>query len=105
MYSLNIRPPLFLRPPGGGFSLDVFHAMRRMNMRLGLWSVNTADYTGRPAYEIVNLVVRSARPGSIILMHSGVPATIEALPAIAAGLRERGFRFVTLREMYNGGAI
>ena len=74
-------------------------------MRLGLWSVNTGDYTRRPAHEIVNLVVRSARPGSIILMHSGVPETVEALPAIAKGLRERGFRFVTLREMYNGGAI
>ena len=105
MNALNIRRPLFLRPPGGGFNLDVFHAMRRMNMRLGLWSVNTADYTGRPAHEIVNLVVRSSRPGSIILMHSGVPATVEALPAIAEGLRERGFRFVTLREMFNGGAI
>jgi len=103
--ALNIRPPLFMRPPGGGFNLNVFHAMRRMNMRLGLWSINTADYTGRPAHEIINLVVSSARPGSIILMHSGVPATVEALPAIAKGLRERGFRFVTLREMYNGGII
>ena len=103
--ALDIPRPFFLRPPGGGFNLDVFHAMRRLNLRLGLWSVNTADYTGRPAHEIVNLVVRSSRPGSIILMHSSVPATVEALPAIAKGLRERGFRFVTLREMFNGGAI
>ena len=103
--ALGIPRPFFLRPPGGGFNLDVFHAMRRMNLRLGLWSVNTADYTGRPAHEIVNLVVRSSRPGSVILLHSGVPATIEALPAIADGLRERGFRFVTLRDMFNRGAI
>ena len=105
MEALDIRKPLFLRPPGGGFNLKIFYAMRRMDMRLALWSVNTIDYDGRPARDIVNNVVKSAKPGSIILMHSGVPATVEALPAIAAGLRERGFRFVTLREMYNGGAI
>ena len=105
MDALNIRTPRFLRPPGGGFNLKIFYAMRRMNMRLGLWSVNTADYDGRPAHEIADSVMRLSRPGSIILMHSGVPATVEALPVIAAGLRERGFHFVTLREMYNGGAI
>jgi len=105
MDALDIRKPLFLRPPGGGFNLKIFYAMRRMNMRLALWSVNAIDYDGRPASEIINNVVKSAKPGSIILMHSGVQETVKALPAIAAGLRERGFRFVTLREMYNGGAI
>ena len=106
MDALGIRTPRFLRPPGGGFNLKIFYAMRRMNMRLALWSVNTIDYyEGRTAHEIVNNVVKSSKPGSIILMHSGVPVTVEALPAIAAGLRERGFRFVTLQEMYNGGAI
>jgi len=105
MDALGIRTPRFLRPPGGGFNLKVFYAIRRMNMRLALWSVNAIDYDGRSARDIVNNVVKSAKSGSIILMHSGVPATVEALPAIAAGLRERGFRLVTLREMYNGGAI
>ncbi|MCL2010180.1 MAG: polysaccharide deacetylase family protein [Synergistaceae bacterium] len=105
MEALDIRAPLYMRPPGGGFNLKVFYAMRRMNMRLGLWSLNTIDYDGRTARNISDNVIKSAKPGSIILMHSGVPATVEALPAIGAGLRERGFSFVTLREMSNGGAI
>ena len=105
MDALDIRTPRFLRPPGGGFNLKIFYAMRRMNMRLALWSLNTADYDGRPAHEIVKSVARSVKPGSIILMHSGVTATVDALPAIEAILRERGFRLVTLQEMYNEGAI
>ena len=105
MENLAIRTPRFLRPPGGGFNLKIFYAMRRMDMKLALWDVNTADYTERPAHEIVNCVVKSARPGSIVLMHSGVPATVEAIPAIVSGLRERGYRCVTLQDLWNGGKI
>ncbi|MDR2179726.1 MAG: polysaccharide deacetylase family protein [Synergistaceae bacterium] len=105
MANLAIRSPRFLRPPGGGFNLKIFYALRRMDMRMGLWSVNTADYTGRSAELITADVLKSTRPGSIILMHSGVPATVEALPAIVTALRERGYRFVTLQDLWNNGAI
>ncbi|MDR1875691.1 MAG: polysaccharide deacetylase family protein [Synergistaceae bacterium] len=102
---LGIRVPRFMRPPGGGFNLVIFDAMRRMNMKLGLWSVNTADYTGRSAQAIASQVLGDARPGAIILMHSGVPATVEALPEIVTALRGRGYRFVTLQELWDGGSI
>ncbi|MDR1620876.1 MAG: polysaccharide deacetylase family protein [Synergistaceae bacterium] len=105
MNNLAIRTPRFLRPPGGGFNLKIFYALRRMKMRMGLWSVNTADYTGRPAHKIIADVLRGVRPGSIVLMHSGVPATVEALPAIVSELRARGYRFVTVQDLWNGGAI
>jgi peptidoglycan/xylan/chitin deacetylase (PgdA/CDA1 family) len=75
-----------------------------MNMRLGLWSVNSADYTGKSAERIAADVLGNVRPGAIILMHSGVPATVEALPMIVTALRERGYRFVTLRDLWNPGA-
>ncbi len=103
LQSLNIRKTRFLRPPGGGFNMKIFNAMRRMNLRLGLWSLNTADYTGRPKDEIVRLVLGSARPGTIILMHSGMPNTVEALPEIIEGLQKRGYTFVRLEDLWNGG--
>ena len=101
--SLDIRPTRFLRPPGGGFNMKIFNAMRRMNLRLGLWSLNTADYTGRPAEEITRLVLSSARPGVVVLMHSGTPNTVEALPKIIATLKARGYTFVRLEDLWNGG--
>jgi peptidoglycan/xylan/chitin deacetylase (PgdA/CDA1 family) len=105
MEQLEIRVPRFMRPPGGGFSFVIFDAMRRMDMKLGLWSLNTADYTGKSAQSIASQVLEDARPGIVVLMHSGIPATVEALPAIVTGLRRRGYRFVTLQELWDGGAI
>lgn len=100
---LGISKTRFLRPPGGGWNLKIFNAMRRMNLKLGLWSINTADYTGRPSEEIIRLVLSSARPGAVVLMHSGVPNTVEALPAIIEGLQARGYTFVRLNDLWNGG--
>ena len=100
---LGIRKTRFLRPPGGGWNTRIFNAMRRSNLRLGLWSLNTADYTGRPKEEIVNLVLGSVRPGDVILMHSGMPNTVEALPEIVSALQKRGFTFVRMEDMWNGG--
>ncbi|MBQ6776514.1 MAG: polysaccharide deacetylase family protein [Synergistaceae bacterium] len=103
--SLSIRKTRFMRPPGGGFNMKIFNAMRRMNLKLGLWSLNTADYTGRPAEEITRLVLSSVRAGDVILMHSGTPNTVEALPEIITKLKERGFTFVRLEELYSRGKI
>ena len=103
--SLSIRKTHFLRPPGGGFNMKIFNAMRRMNKKLGLWSLNTADYTGRPPEEIVRLVLSSVRNGDIILMHSGTENTVEALPEIIKKLKERGYTFVRLEELYSKGVI
>ena len=103
--SLNIPKTRFLRPPGGGFNMKIFNAMRRMNLRMGLWSLNTADYTGRPSEEIVRLVLSSVTPGTIILMHSGMENTVEALPAIIEGLKARGYTFVRLNDLWNKGRI
>ena len=85
--------------------MKIFNAMRRMNLKLGLWSLNTADYTGRPAEEITRLVLSSVRAGDVILMHSGTPNTVEALPEIITKLKERGFTFVRLEELYSRGKI
>lgn len=101
--NLGIRRTRFLRPPGGHFNMKIFNAMRRMNSKLGLWSLNTADYTGRPAYEIENIVLWGARPGTIILMHSGMPETVKALPKIIEGMKKRGYEFVRLEDLWNGG--
>ena len=83
--------------------MKIFNAMRRMNLRMGLWSLNTADYTGRPAGEIINLVLGSARPGTVVLMHSGVPNTVEALKVIIPMLQKSGYTFVRLEDLWNGG--
>lgn len=102
---LGIRRPRFMRPPGGSYNLKIFNAMRRMDMRLGLWNINSADYSGKSADEITAFVLRKASPGAIVLMHSGVPETVAALPEILRTLGERGYRFVSVQDLWNRGAI
>ena len=95
----------FLRPPGGSFNLRIFNAMRRMGIKLGLWSLNSGDYTGKSAEELTRLILHGAKPGGVVLMHSGVPGTVEALPGIVRELRARGYRFVRLSELWDCGVI
>jgi peptidoglycan/xylan/chitin deacetylase (PgdA/CDA1 family) len=50
---------------------------------------------------LVHWVLRQARPGSIVVMHINHLRfhTAEALPEIIAGLRARGFSFVTVSQL------
>jgi peptidoglycan/xylan/chitin deacetylase (PgdA/CDA1 family)/sulfur carrier protein ThiS len=96
---LGVHPVLF-RPPGGSVSPSVLRAASARGMRVVLWSVDPRDWVpGTTATEIVQRVLGGVQPGSIIVLHDGGgdrSATVEALPAIIAGIRERGLRFVAL---------
>ena len=48
---------------------------------------------------LVEFVLKRTKPGAIILLHNGRNATVEALPRIIAGLRQRGLRFVTIEQL------
>jgi peptidoglycan/xylan/chitin deacetylase (PgdA/CDA1 family) len=70
------------------------------------WDVDTIDWRpirndppGPTADEIVDKVLANARGGSIVLMHLGGFETFAALPRIVDGLRQGGYRLVTLDEM------
>lgn len=54
------------------------------------------------ADKIVEHVLKETRPGSIILLHAmseGRAETRKAIPVVIQGLRERGYRFVTVSEL------
>jgi len=96
---LGVRSVLF-RPPRGSLSRFVLRAASAQGMRVVLWSVDSLDWVpGTTAEEIVRRVLGSVRAGSIVVMHDGGgnrEATLGALPAIIAGIRARGLRFVAL---------
>jgi chitin deacetylase len=51
---------------------------------------------------MVNTVLKSARPGGIVLLHDGGgdrTNTINALPQIIAKLKQQGYSFVTIPEL------
>jgi peptidoglycan/xylan/chitin deacetylase (PgdA/CDA1 family) len=72
---------------------------QRLRKRLVLWDVNSFDWKGRPAGEVVERVLDRARAGSIVLLHEardGGATTIDAVRLLVPALRARGFELVTV---------
>ena len=70
------------------------------------WDVATGDPSpSRSARAIAETIIRSARPGSIIIAHANGRGyhTAEALPLAIPVLRARGFQFVTVSELMAAG--
>jgi peptidoglycan/xylan/chitin deacetylase (PgdA/CDA1 family) len=64
------------------------------------WTIDAlpAEETGSPD-AVAQWVIRRARPGAIVLMHNGMQATIGAIPKLVQGLRERGYKLVTITQL------
>jgi peptidoglycan/xylan/chitin deacetylase (PgdA/CDA1 family) len=99
--------PLLFRPPRGLVGWNALREASRMDMRTVLWTCSPRDWTRPGASTIVRRVLRGARRGSIILLHDAKyndlsedrEQTVRALPSIIEGLRERGYRLVSLTEL------
>ena len=67
-----------------------------------IWNDEGQDWARPGVNVIIQRILRLARNGAIILMHDGGgdrSQTVAALPFIINGLRQRGFRFVTMQQM------
>ena len=96
------RPALTLRPPAGAFNATVVELANQEHLPVVLWSIVSGDAGGHvPAARMDRTVLDQAKPGSIIIFHINkrAPFTKKALPDIIAGLREKGFRFVTVSQL------
>ena len=90
--------PAIIRPPYGSINNDVLDVCKNNGEKVVLWSIDTLDWSQLEPDHIVQNVLSNVRPGDIILMHStdGREATVEALPRIIEGLRQKGYDMVSL---------
>ena len=94
--------PRMFRPPYGLWNAATLTLLRRYRMLMVLWTVDTADYRRPGVSAIVHSALAGARPGAIILMHDAGgdrSETVAALPRVLAGLRERGYKLVTVPRL------
>jgi peptidoglycan/xylan/chitin deacetylase (PgdA/CDA1 family) len=85
-------PMQLVRPPYGSTNARVRAVLREAGYTLVGWHIDSRDYALRREGPIIDLVYRSARRRSgILLMHDTVPATARALPSLIADLRAGGF--------------
>jgi peptidoglycan/xylan/chitin deacetylase (PgdA/CDA1 family) len=91
------------RPPGGILDNGVVSYAKQQKYGIVMWSLTSADTDPRAKPEaFTRNVVTGAKPGAIVLMHDGGgdrDRTIAALPDMIKGLKEQGYRFVTVPEL------
>jgi peptidoglycan/xylan/chitin deacetylase (PgdA/CDA1 family) len=85
--AIDASPTLF-RPPLGATNPGIRHIAERHGLTEIIWTLDTKDWEGKTAQQIVN-VVNSAKAGDVILMHDDANSDVIAVPLIAAALASK----------------
>jgi peptidoglycan/xylan/chitin deacetylase (PgdA/CDA1 family) len=95
----TLRP--YFRPPYGDYDDSVIADLQANGYSVNvMWTVDSLGWNGLSAPEITTRVINGTVPGAIHLFHVGAASQdAAALPNIIAGLRDLGYRFVTIKEM------
>ena len=99
--------PRFYRQPAGFRNPKIFGILKEMGMSLVGWQAHALDNLVKEPRAIAQRILKSVRPGGIILLHDGWDRdeeqdrapTLEALPLILQGLKDRGLECFTLDRL------
>jgi peptidoglycan/xylan/chitin deacetylase (PgdA/CDA1 family) len=103
------QPAMLFRPPHGCSTPWAVKECKGLGYSVVLWSIDPHDWQRITPEHIVKSVLKSVKPGAIILLHDGLETsdnpnrenTLKALPVIIDALRKKGYCFVTIPEMMN----
>jgi peptidoglycan-N-acetylglucosamine deacetylase len=91
--------PRFFRPPGGHYNYKIVEVAKENGEDMALWSIHSRDTDRPPVEYIMRKILTNVEDRSVVLLHSGVQQTLEALPILIKELKKKGFRLVTLSEL------
>lgn len=94
------REPTLMRPPQGRTNGDVTDISRELGLSQVLWSATAKDYSTTDSDLIQRRIVDDASADGIILLHDIYDGTVPAVPGIIKQLKERGFTFVTVPQLF-----
>lgn len=86
----GVKTRLF-RPPYGAMNLTVRNIASNLGLSIMMWNIDTVDWTNPGSGVIVSRVLSKSAPGGIVVMHSTVTQTRDALPVIIEQLRAKGY--------------
>jgi peptidoglycan/xylan/chitin deacetylase (PgdA/CDA1 family) len=87
------------RPPHGRYTVATVRVAQAAGFDTILWSDDPGDWRAVPVTALRDHLLSRATAPEIVLLHSGRPATVAALPEVIAAYRRAGFRFVTVGEL------
>lgn len=95
---VGVRPVPLFAPPYGEQDERVVKTAAQFGLWTTLWTYDTIDWQEPPPHVIVDRIVPRAQAGGIVLMHPK-PQTVQALPDMITGLRDKGLEPVPLWQM------
>lgn len=100
--SITGSQPTVMRPPTGAWSDEIAAVSEELGMAVVNWNWQSCpedwNHHDDPAY-ISDHVIETAQNGHIVLLHDVNEATMASMPDMIAGLKARGFRFMTVSQM------
>lgn len=93
------RKPDCFRSPDGITTDNILSMCKKQKLPLYYWTLDSEDTKSKDADRIYDKVVNSVKDGDIILMHEVYDCTADALAKILPELKEKGFQFVTCRQL------
>ena len=90
---------VYRRPPGGDYDGDVIRDASQRGYITTLWTNDPGDFMRLPSSVILKRSLAHLENGGIILLHDGIPQTLEILPQLITEARKRGYQFVTVSHL------
>ena len=88
-----------IRMPFGAFDTPSILALQNEGYIPVKWSLDSKDWKDYDAQKLIDSVLSDVQSGDIIMFQNNMEQTPKALPQIILGLRERGFRIVTISDL------
>lgn len=89
----------FFRPPYGDYNDQLLQSASNLNLQTIQWDVDSLDWKGLSANQILSRVKNGVKNGSIILFHNNSDHILEALPLVIEFLKSNGFEMVNLSNL------
>jgi len=93
------KPVTLFRPPFGDYNDTLISTATELGLKTIQWDVDTLDWKGLSANEILARVKSNVKNGSIILCHNNSDHIVEALPLMISYLKSEGYEIVKLSEL------
>jgi polysaccharide deacetylase family sporulation protein PdaB len=92
-----------LRTPSGHFNKEIIALAEQLGLKVIHWNINPHDWKNPGTETIVNTIMEQTTNGDILLLHASdsVKQTDKALQTVLPGLKNKGFKFVTVSELFS----
>lgn len=97
IYKYTNYTPILLRPTYGSINNKI---KKTTDLKIVLWDVDSLDWKLKNSTKIYNRVKDDINDLDIVLFHDTYKTTVESLKKLIPYLKEKGFQFVTISELY-----